>query len=252
MIRLIIFVVLFFVNFSIDSQTIITDRPDQTESSSTIPEGSLQIETGILFGSFKTGGIKFSETLIPSTLFRYGIMKGIELRFVLQLESLNNKTINQKTNGISDLEIGAKFQILKKEDVNTEIAFLSHLILPTASKTLSNNRLGFINKLSISHAISNTLGIGYNVGYDYFGTGKGNFTYSLAFGIGVSDRVGFFVEPYGTIIEFDTHEANFDAGFTYLIKDSFQLDASFGTGINYKMNFVSAGMSINISKKKKQ
>ena len=113
-------------------------------------------------------------------------------------------------------------------------------------------KLGSVNKLSISHIVSETLGVGYNVGYDYFGTGKGDFTYSVALGISIFDKLGIYLESYGNVIEFDNHEANFDTGITYLIKDNFQLDVSFGTGINHTMNYVAAGMSINISKQKSQ
>jgi Putative MetA-pathway of phenol degradation len=252
MIRAIIFVVLLLINFSIKAQTIVTDRPDQTESSSTVPKGSFQIETGVLFGYSKNKGISTRQTLVPSTLFRYGITKGIEIRFVNQFESVKNRTTSKKVNGVSDLEIGTKIQLLKNEKLNTEIAFLSHLILPTGSKALTNDKFGSINKLSISHTLNENFGVGYNVGYDYFGTGKGNFTYSLVFGFGLTDNLGFYVEPYGSVIEFNNHEANFDAGLTYLIKDNFQLDASFGTGINHTMNYFSFGASINISKPKKE
>ena len=47
------------INCTISAQTIITDRPDQTESSSTVEQGSLQIESGILLGS--TEDVFFSE-----------------------------------------------------------------------------------------------------------------------------------------------------------------------------------------------
>jgi len=249
-IRILIYVALFVINSTISAQNIITDRPDQTESSSTVPKGSFQIETGIVIGFSKSEGISERQTLAPSTLFRYGITNGIEIRVVNQFEIIKNRTTSERVNGISDLEIGTKFQILQKENVNTEIAFLSHLILPTGTKELTNNKFGSINKLSISHSISETIGIGYNVGYDYFGSGKGNFTYSLALAIGLTPKLGIYVEPYGGIIEFDIHEMNFDGGITYLINNNFQLDASFGTGINHNMSYISAGMSINISKSK--
>lgn len=239
------------LNYTIRAQTIQTDRPDQTESSSTVPKGSFQIETGVLFGSSKSEGISIKETLAPSTLFRYGITSGIEIRLVNQFESIKNRTTSAKTNGISDLEIGTKFQILHKEDINTEIAFLSHLILPTGSKELTIDKWGTINKLSISHTVSETIGIGYNVGYDYFGTGKGNFTYSLALAIGIAPKLGVYIEPYGEVVEFNTHESNFDAGLTYLVKNNFQLDVSYGTGINHTMNYFAFGMSLNILKKKR-
>tara|TARA_R110002050_G_scaffold94765_1_gene197043 strand:+ start:22532 stop:23296 length:765 start_codon:yes stop_codon:yes gene_type:complete len=236
------------INNSIFSQTIITDRPDQTESSSAINQGSLQIETGVLLG-FADGDFSSERQLLaPTTLFRYGILKGVELRVLSQFESVKDQNSSQKVSGISDLELGTKIQLFKKEDVNTEIAFLSHVILPTGSKGLTNDKLGTINKLSISHALNDAMGLGYNVGYDYFGEGSGNLTYSIALGISITNAFGIYIEPYGSFIEFDTHEANFDAGISYLINDNAQLDFSFGTGINNTMNYLSIGYSINIAK----
>ena len=250
MIRSIISTVLFMISFTVDSQTIVTDRPDQTESSSTVAKRSLQIETGMLFGASKNDGVTISQTLAPSTLLRYGITKGIELRFVNQFESLKNKTTSDRESGMNDLELGIKFQILRKETVNTEIAFLSHVILPIGSKELTIDKFGTINKLSISHAIGEIFGIGYNVGYNYFGVGKGDFTYSIAFAIGLTPKIGIYIEPYGDVIEFDNHESKIDAVITYLLKDNIQFDVSFGTGINHKMNYTALGMSINFAKEK--
>ena len=235
---------------SVFSQTIITDRPDQTESSSTIESGSLQIETGVLLGFTEDDFLSERQLLAPTTLFRYGITSGIELRVLSQFESLKEQNTSQKVSGISDLEIGTKIQLLKKENVNTEIAFLSHLILPTGSEGLTNDSYGTINKLSISHALSDALNLGYNLGYDYFGSGKGNLTYTVALGISITDTFGIYIEPYGSLNEFETYESSFDAGIAYLLKDNMQLDFSFGTGINHTMNYLSLGYSINIAKSK--
>jgi hypothetical protein len=234
---------LFFAIGTLSAQKIITDRPDQTESSSTIPIKSLQIEAGALFQ--RSSGIQANA--YPSVLWRYGVTENFELRLLTQFET--NKILNSslKSNGISDLQIGTKIQIFKREKVNTEIAFLSHLIIPTAKKELTNNTVGVINKLSISHAISEKIGLGYNVGYDYFGAGRGNLTYSVALGFSLSNKVGFYIEPYGEFTEFKDHLASFDTGFTYLLKDNLQLDISYGTGLNYNMNYFSTGFSWNIN-----
>jgi hypothetical protein len=239
------------VNTIVYGQTIITDRPDQTESSSTIPKGSLQIEAGFLFGTSDNDIIKERQILAPSILSRYGLTNGIELRLLNQFESIKNKNINEVYDGISDLEIGAKVQLFRKETSTTEIAFLSHLILPTASKQLTIDKLGSISKLSISHAITESIGVGYNIGYNYFGTGSGDLTYSLALGIGISNTLGIYIEPYGEVLDFENHKASFDAGLTYLLQDNLQLDVSFGTGLNHTMNYVAAGCSINIEKRSK-
>lgn len=242
--------VLYLSAYSAFSQTIITDRPDQTESSSTIEVGSLQIETGILLGFTEDAFISERQLLAPTTLFRYGITKGIELRILSQFESIKDQNSPQKISGISDLEIGTKVQLFKRENVNTEIAFISHLILPTGSNGLANKKFGTINKFSIGHDLSDVMSIGYNVGYDYFGEGNGNLTYSVAFGISITDTCGLYIEPYGNLIEFETYEASFDAGIAYLLKDNVQLDFSFGTGLNHTMNYLSVGCSINIAKTK--
>jgi Putative MetA-pathway of phenol degradation len=237
-----------FLSSAAHAQKIITDRPDQTESSSTIPQGSLQIEAGFLLGFTEINAQKAREIAMPTILWRYGVTKALELRMVNQFLNLKNKEVDRQVNGFSNLQIGAKLQLLRKESVNTEIAFISHLVIPTNSNELDNSNFGTINKLSISHELNKNIGLGYNVGYDYFGIGKGILTYSLALGISLSDKVGLYLEPYGSLAELVNHLANFDAGFTYLLSDNLQLDLSFGTGINHSMKYLAAGFSWNIGK----
>ena len=94
--------------------------------------------------------------------------------------------------------------------------------------------------------------LGYIVGFDFFGTGIGNLTYSLAFFIGISYKSGIYAESYCNVAELENLQMNFDAGFTYLVQDNLQLDVSAGTGLNHKMNYVSVGCSINIGMKNKK
>lgn len=234
-----------FTSITFSAQDIITDRPDQTEASSTIPKNSFQIEMGILTQTSNDN----SQTNFagPSTLLRYGISEKVELRLFNQFESnkLELDGGNSKSSGLGDIEIGTKIQLLKREGINTEIAFLSHMIIPTAKDELSNKSLGTINKLSISHAINDKIGIGYNVGYDYVNK-ISVFTYSVAFGFALGEKFGIYIEPYGALAEENELESNFDAGVTYLAKNNLQLDISYGTGLNNDMQYVSAGFSWNI------
>ena len=79
---------------------------------------------------------------------RFGLTKTIELRLLTQFESIENKNTDEVYSGISDLEIGAKVQLFKKENSSTEIAFLSHLVLPTGPKQLTNDKQYSIFKIS--------------------------------------------------------------------------------------------------------
>jgi len=244
MIRLIITIlILTALNKVINAQEIVTDRPDQTESSITIPNKSFQIEMGFGSGNYDSERL----SLLPTTLFRYGLTKSIEMRFVEQLVGFKTKTTSKAEFGLSDIEFGLKIQVLKKEDINTEIAFISHLTIPTGSYELTNTNYGTINKLAISHNLNDFLALGYNLGYNYYGTGNGDLTYSLVLGIGLSDKMKMYVETFGEYSNFTEIISNIDSGLTYLVKDNLQLDFSLGLGLTQKMNYFSIGFSWNIN-----
>jgi hypothetical protein len=242
--RLLFITTLFFC-CTIFSQKIVTDRPDQTESSVTVGGKTFQIESGMLFQKSNNNDVK--SFFAPSTLLRYGISKNVELRFVSQYESTKLELEGGKTNysGFNDLELGAKIQILKREDKNTKMAFLTHIVLPTAKENLTTTNVGVINKLALSHEINDKIGVDYNVGYDYVAK-QSSLTYSLAIGLSLTNKLSFYAEPYGAWGESNTFESNFDAGFTYLVNSNFQLDVSYGTGLNNDMEYISAGFSWKI------
>lgn len=236
----IIIVVLFLTSCSLTAQ-INTDRPDQTESSSTVPKGALQVETGFQLNYTAVDEVSIKTTATPNNLFRYGITKGFELRMVSQYESFS--VFDFTESGISDLEIGFKAQLFKKENSNTEVAFLSHLIVPSGSTQFTLDNYGTINRFLISHQLSEDINLGYNIGYDYLGTGNGNLTYTLALGKAINDKWGMYAEPYGELFDMEEFILNFDAGITYLLNNNIQFDFSFGTGITDRMNYVALGVS---------
>jgi len=242
---IIMILILTALNKVINAQEIITDRPDQTESSTTVPGKSFQMEMG--FGSGNYNNERLS--LFPTVLFRYGLSKSIELRFAEQLAGFNNKATSEPDFGLSDIELGVKIQVLKKEGINTEIAFISHVIIPTGSSELTNTNYGTINKIAISHGLNNFLELGYNLGYNCLGTGNGDLTYSLVLGIGLSDKMGMYAETFGAYSDFTEFTSNFDSGFTYLVKENLQLDFSLGIGLNHKMKYFSLGFSWNIRRR---
>lgn len=235
------------------AQTIVTDRPDQTEASSTVPKQSFQIESGLIAQFSGSGNSRARSFTAPTTLFRYGVIKCLELRLVseLALQHTGEGRGSVRTFGINDLQVGLKVQLFRKDDNATEVALMSHLVVPSGSSGQSNGLFGTVNKLCISHGLSDRIGLGYNVGYNYLGGRYGDLTYSLSVAFGITDKLGIFLEPYGSWNDFDTVTTNFDGGFTYLIKDNLQYDFSIGVGLDNRMNFISTGISWNIATKSK-
>ena len=238
--KLYILSLIFFVLSNSFAQTITTDRPDQTESSSTVIAGSLQIESGVLMIENHTHRLK--NIYLPTTLFRLGLTNKIELRILNQFEY--KKYTKHSINGFTNLECGVKIQLIQKEDKGTELAFLSHIVLPTASKLFNENKFTIINKLCVSHKSNSNIGFGYNIGYNLHNNQTGDFTYSVVCGYEINNKMSTYLEPYGEIIDFNEHISNINMGITYLLKDNIQLDYSFGAGLNNTFNFMAAGCSI--------
>ena len=132
-------------NSSFVFSQITTDRPDQTESAVVISKGQIQIESGI--------SIYESESNI-NTLFRFGLIEGIEIRLNTNY-LINDELSFMKKSSFSDFEVGAKFRIFDKTSNNTKVAFLSHLSIPTAIEVFSNNVYGLLSRLNVSHDLNN-------------------------------------------------------------------------------------------------
>jgi len=228
----------------VEVENIITDRPDQTESSATVGNNAFQIETGPVLNVYDA----YNNQLDLISLFRYGLGDNFEFRLVsgigrthstfTTVEGVQNLNYTE----IANLELGLKYRFVNTSSLM--LCYLGHIVLP--SGTFSNGfgeKIGIVNILGIETNLTDRMSIGSNLGYTYFGEGKGDATYTLALGSGLTDKIGFYAEIYGRLIEFEEVTTDFDAGFTYLVKPNLQFDFSFGTGITAPSNYYSMGVS---------
>ncbi len=233
---------------------LVTDRPDQTESSSTVPLKSFQIETGFIMEMNKSAFFNKTSYAYNTTLLRYGLLENLELR--LGVEFLGDKITNKlydetySLSGFSPLYTGFKLKITEEDGLRPEIAFLGGLVLPfTAGNEYKPDYSAANIRFAFSHTLSERLSIGYNLGAEWDGeTAIPGYFYSLVTGIGISDKLGGFIESYGLIRENGYNEHMLDAGLTYLVMRNFQLDISGGIGINKNAtdSFISFGFSYRL------
>lgn len=234
--------------------TIVTDRPDQTESSVLVPKGFLQVETGAFFEEVDKDGIKHKSKTFNTTLLRYGLLENLEFRLGFSFteinRELNNMKLNDMASGFSPLALGVKIGVTEEKGFLPEIAFLSHVNFPfLASTDFKTKSTGIDFRFSFAHTIGEKSSLGYNLGMAWDGyVTTANFVYTIAYGYSISDKVGTFLEIYGDLPEDSYFNHFWDAGFTYLIDNNFQLDISTGTGITQKIQdiYISAGISFRI------
>ena len=225
-------ILVFITSISV-AQIISTDRPDQTEGTHVLLKNKFQIESGYL--------ITDSDNYL-NTLLRYGVLNKIELR--INSNMITGLVNNEKRTAFGNLELGLKFNIFNGINSSTKVSFLSHLSLPN-KREFSNKDPISLNRILLSHGLTESFQIGYNLGYNIgFNNQINNFIYTLAFSKSIQ-KLGIFIEVFGEESS-GISKSYWDAGVIYSLTDNLQADLSFSRGINNKSNYINIGISINI------
>lgn len=253
---LIFFVLIFFGTESLAQiQDLVTDRPDQTESSLIVPVNSLQIETGFSYekDKFKEDGfdIENENLILASTLFRYGINDMFEFRFSGNYVITKTKVggVETELQGLENFTLGTKISLWKDRDVVTHLAVIVQATLPFGNRELRPDKFEPAVKLTASQDFVNNFSVGINLGFENdSGINKNAYTYTAVLGYEVNDKIGTYLEFYGFGIDEFLPVHHIDGGVTYLHKQNIQIDLSVGSRIfsEEKYWFGSLGFSIRL------
>ena len=220
--------------------TIYTDRPTQSASSAVVPVGAFQIETGFYLLEYSSsnlvgGTTKYQYFSINNTLLRYGVSDRIELRFTQEVgkDRLLSDGSVAFSNDVSfaPTMIGAKFTLIKDNssfpNVGIITSFGGGVFEETGAGLQSDIRFAIDGNLSENLSISSNLGVALSNGFDSTSP-----FYTLVLGHSLDDKLGVFIEAYGAFPEVGDSDHAMDAGFTYLLNSSLQLDVYGGTGFS--------------------
>ncbi len=238
------------------SQALITDRPDQTESSTIVPPDRVQIEAGWTLARSDAG----SDTgEAGSSLVRVGIDRRWELRlgwggFV----TTDADTGGPEDEGPADTSIGAKLDIGGEHGARPETALILAATLPTGRDRVSSERVDPQFRFACSHTLSERVGLGYNLGAGWVSGRDGGgerhtlsrLVYTAAVGFDLAPRVGLFVEAFGDAggSAGGPPAHALDGGLTWLVRGPLQLDLAGGVGLTDAAEewFVGAGVSARL------
>lgn len=227
---------------------LVTDRPDQTESAVTVPPGFVQLEAGV--DHAEAGGDADAEsTAVGSSLLRVGLAERVELRLGWGGWA-REEAGGESVDGVSDGEVGLKVGLWEERGARPQAAFLAGVSVPAGERGFSTERWDPAMRLSFAHDLGRGVGLGYNLGMAWSseelpGGGPGaerreavsRLEYTVALGFGLSERMGAFVELFGDApvdappgSDGPAHAA--DAGVTWLLTPSLQLDVAAGAGLS--------------------
>lgn len=245
-----------------ESSPLQTDRPDFTESSSTVGRGRVQLEAGYQFSYDDAGGEVMRAHNFPDALLRVGLTDDIEFRIAWSY-LVEEFTLGPSEDGAIDLYLGTKLFLMEQDGWIPESAIILQMTVPTGADVFCNDEVfyGFNLLYGWDLAGNWTLGAstGVNTGAeDLLVTGAvptlnrdGHVVthQSITLGIPLTDRLGSFVEYFGLYSvgrESNFPENYFDTGLTYLVTDDFQLDWRIGLGLNEQAQhfFTGAGFAV--------
>lgn len=223
------------------------DMPDETEETEIVDKGKLQLETGVLYQSYKDS----SHSIIGQGLLRYGLTDKVELRLLVEDGKNRDTYIEQTVQSTSPLAIGTKIELLKDQKVLPDITLVSYLKLPFTSH--SSEQKSYWSPIFIM-AFKNKGGekfqLEYNVGLqqeafspDWLWMANTSVHYKL------TDAFEIFGEYYAQYKAGEDPIHNLGAGATYQLNNMVEVYLVGGTTIVYKdySRFASGGVAFRLN-----
>ncbi len=211
------------------SQELVTDRPDFTESALVVSVGTVQIEAGAEYTDMNP----VTDFSYPAFLARAGLGNRFEIRF--GFGGWSKITMDDKSQTyLNDLVLEAKYQ-LTKSSATIPMALMFVSTLPTGDKEVSVGTAETGLKYAFSYDLNESLGLGANLGVISVDAGDERQLLSLAsvaLGVGLSEKLGVFLETFAEIPPNRSWQPVFDGGFTYLLTPLLQADFYIGKGLN--------------------
>ncbi len=231
-------------NFSCFSQTV--------EPSSTIGKNMLQIEIESLYSIQKEASIKTKSWSIPSALFRYGLLNGLELQLntpIIKEELWEKKHLIHSLNKFDDIQIGFSMNLWKQKNTLPEASVMVRAILPTDS-SFELNKFGKVISLNLSNVISEKVSLNYNIGcaVETDKSKSGFFITNLSYEL--NSKIHFFTEYFGDFTNDKLLSTNINIGGGYNFNNQLTFDLTIANGIDHQMYYIGGIVTYAFNTKK--
>jgi hypothetical protein len=242
-----------------EDNSIKTDRPTFTPSSSTVGKNVIQLETGYTFTHDRVQGVTVDSHTYPEASLRFGILADwLEGRIGQNFASTNTAGPGSSASqtGADDLLLGVKLGLAKQQECLPETAVILQMTVPTGSPFLTRKEVlpGIIaifgwdvtkDRLSASVSLSANRALD---GADHFYT---QLAQSLVLNWSLTRKLDVFTEcyallPSGAIDPATGPQPFFDTGVTFKVTPNLQLDGRAGLGLNHHADEFFTGLGLSV------
>jgi hypothetical protein len=244
-----------------DESPLVSDRPDFTESTETIPVGRLQLELGYTFTYDSEDGQRRRDHSAPELLLRIGLFECAELRLGWDGYSWFDEKTSERTDAgryrhheestaaSNDVSLGVKVKLAEQAGWRPHFGIIAAVTVPTGSTSLTSSDVDPELVVAWAYDLTEQLTIAGNLGVGWPTEESERFVQSfgsVALGVGLTDRIGMYTEYFGIFPNADRTDCahSFNAGFTYLLHEDLQFDIRAGFGLNEEADDFFSGVGL--------
>ena len=169
----------------------------------------------------------------PNVLFRYGLIKVLELRLAVELSSSYDVTAYTTKTGFNPVQPGLRIRLLKPHKFIPAMAFMGGLSIPkAASNPYRQTYWAPFFQLSAEQDITSKLSFEYALGMQWDGDSfqRSYFT-SINMEYDFTPASTVYADLYYLQPESDQPDVRIDIGVTRSITNNLQFDLSTGAGL---------------------
>jgi hypothetical protein len=221
-----------------------SDRPDFTDSSTTVGFQKFQVESGYTYTQAVAGDPTHSAHDLPELLVRYGVAERLELRVAWDEGMVFDRRTDRNSgrvvteNGGTDVDFGFKYAITKQKKWRPQSAVTVSVSAPVGDLSQSSRQVdAFVNYL-YSWELSKKLALNCSTGNLWTaesGDRFSRFSQSASVEYELTEKLHVFNEWFA-FFRRDSSDNRpqhyYDAGVTYLVTPNFQLDWRAGVGLS--------------------
>ncbi len=206
-----------------------TDRPGNGNAATTVPQWSLQIESGLIAYAFDESSSGQSHLVSFPLALRFGVLPFLELRAgtaIIGIDAGTEEVVNP-----TDTAVGTKLRALRNDRWTPDLAVVADVFLPSGRGAFTAGVVVPDVRIAASWDLPAGFGLLTNAGADVPEDVEGRFArfvyvVNLNYSPPVADRrLSFFVEGFGRIPRGSREPVlQIDAGMAFLIGPDLQLD----------------------------
>lgn len=216
------------------------DRPDGTESPTTVDAGHVQIEMSFVdWARDRDGGAEFEAITTGATNVRIGLLNDLELQILFDIYSDQEfeapRFPTETAEGFSDITLRPKLNIWGNEGGSTALALMPAVKIPTGT-ALSKDEVEGAIIVPFGMDLTDRLGLGimaevdwvYDANEDGYDT---ELFHTVVLGYDVTDSLGVYIEYIG-IAGDAPYQSYLSSGMTLGLNPNTALDVGAVVGMN--------------------